>query len=399
MLVKRHLGLVHTIAMARLCDRQSAEDLAQEVFLRALLGLDQLKNPRRFSAWLAQTTRNLAADWNRRDQRRSRLVPLVPIEDANDIPDDNPRGVQREMESSEESTLVHQAIGKLVPEQREIVLLHCMEGLDQREIARRLGIHQATVGRHLKKAMKLLQGILEVTLQRAKPSYQMSQTFQRQTVGLVVAAAALSGSAKAALAAAAATGAVAKTGLGVNLALKIKGLLLGAKGIATIVGASAVLVAGVFLTGGDKGPEASRAVTAAETRELAPLHLAILEFHRRHGRNPEFVVGSDPRSVANGDPLMAAMPTFPRSDYELLIEPNPTDTLFDPHNPMGSPQSYYSEGDAWILICPGYNEAYDLNPIGVFHEGATRASPEIAAHIYDPTNGLHSGGDLITIGP
>ena len=101
-LVERHLGVVHLIALSRLRDREAAEDLAQEVFLRALLGLDRLTNPERFGPWLARIARNLATDWHRRRQTRSRLVQMVPLDQvAHAIPDRGAREASQAMQSDE----------------------------------------------------------------------------------------------------------------------------------------------------------------------------------------------------------------------------------------------------------------------------------------------------------
>lgn len=81
-LIRRHFGLVHAIAAARLRDPEIAEDLAQEVMLRVFLHLKQLPAGGNFPAWVARIARNLAIDWLRRGQRASRLLPMVPLDEA-----------------------------------------------------------------------------------------------------------------------------------------------------------------------------------------------------------------------------------------------------------------------------------------------------------------------------
>jgi RNA polymerase sigma-70 factor (ECF subfamily) len=65
-LVERYFGTIYAIAYAHLGNREAAEDLTQEVFLRAYLHLASLDCASRFSAWLCRIARNLAADWLRR---------------------------------------------------------------------------------------------------------------------------------------------------------------------------------------------------------------------------------------------------------------------------------------------------------------------------------------------
>ena len=65
-LVERYFGMVYAIGYARLRQRETAEDLAQEVFLRVMLSLEQLKEPRWFAPWLGRIARNLALDWEKK---------------------------------------------------------------------------------------------------------------------------------------------------------------------------------------------------------------------------------------------------------------------------------------------------------------------------------------------
>src|SRR5262245_26263295 len=62
-LVENYFGMIYAIGLAHLGDAALAQDLAQEVFLRAYLCLDQLKNPDWFPGWITRMARNLAIDW------------------------------------------------------------------------------------------------------------------------------------------------------------------------------------------------------------------------------------------------------------------------------------------------------------------------------------------------
>ncbi|MBN1477595.1 sigma-70 family RNA polymerase sigma factor [Candidatus Sumerlaeota bacterium] len=147
-LVELHCESVHLIAFARMGNRETAEDLAQEVFLRAFLGLRQLRDPALFAAWVNQITRNLALNWIRQRQRTSRLVPMVPMEQlSQEIPDTEARDPREGLTTGEQEAAVREAIGTLEPEQREVVLLHFAQGLSKSEIAHRLGTHPSTIGR------------------------------------------------------------------------------------------------------------------------------------------------------------------------------------------------------------------------------------------------------------
>lgn len=135
-LAARHFGVVYAIGLARLGSCDQAEDLAQEVFLRAFLLLDQLASPGLFSHWLARMARNLAIDWQRRGEAASRLIPMVPLEE---VPAEKPvapcaENARDEAVRTEQSAaLGSTALASLRPENRELVLLHYMEGISHEE--------------------------------------------------------------------------------------------------------------------------------------------------------------------------------------------------------------------------------------------------------------------------
>ncbi len=203
-LVERYFGMVYAIAYAWLGHRETAEDLAQEVFLRVYLYLGNLKQPSRFSSWLSQITRNLAIDWQRRGQRASRLIPMVPLDDRTaEVPYAMAKGARERMEEKERDSAVRTEILKLPPELREMVLLHFTEELSIKEIAKRVGIHQSTVKYRIKKALATMRRSLEPILHESAPALRASKKATIRTIAIIGTAAAMSAKTKAALAAAA----------------------------------------------------------------------------------------------------------------------------------------------------------------------------------------------------
>ncbi|MFW6287007.1 MAG: RNA polymerase sigma factor, partial [Candidatus Sumerlaeota bacterium] len=67
----RYLGVMHAVAFARLADRDAAEDLVQEVMLRAFMQIDRLQKPASLGPWLTRITRNMALNWLRDGRTRS----------------------------------------------------------------------------------------------------------------------------------------------------------------------------------------------------------------------------------------------------------------------------------------------------------------------------------------
>lgn len=208
-LVRHYYGRVYAVAYARLGHRESAEELVQEVFLRAYLRMDTLREAAFFSTWLVRITRNLALDWLTSSMRSARLVTLVHLEE---IAEEQLSGVasptpRDQAAQTEQQHQLAKALGQLEPEPREAVMLHYFEGLSKIAIASLLGVHPTTVGRQLDRALNQLKtalGAAEVSAQVEAMGATMRPSSSRalaSTCAAVVALAALSPEARAALAA------------------------------------------------------------------------------------------------------------------------------------------------------------------------------------------------------
>jgi RNA polymerase sigma factor (sigma-70 family) len=120
-----------------------AEDLVQEALLRAYLGVSQLRDPARFDAWLCGIAVNLAKMRLRRRTLERRLV-VEP----------GPGGGFEERELLE---LVRDAVGVLPAGQRDVVLMHYIDGLSCDEIAALLGSSPGAVRVRLHRARRQLR--------------------------------------------------------------------------------------------------------------------------------------------------------------------------------------------------------------------------------------------------
>jgi len=148
-----HAPLVRYLTR-RLGDRDWAEEVAQETFLRALRQ-DRLDNER---AWLFTVATNLVRDAARQDARRRRHLELLRAEE-----DAEPRMVESPasaMERAEERAAARRALEQLAERDREALLMR-EEGLDYHEIAAALGLAVGSVGTTLARARRRLVEILE----------------------------------------------------------------------------------------------------------------------------------------------------------------------------------------------------------------------------------------------
>lgn len=158
-LVYRYRRAAYAVALSVTGRHEDAEDAAQESFIVALERLDDCRNPDRFAGWFMTIVRN----------RSRNLVRRESLRDMDRVPDSAPSRSptpDREAESSELRALLEEALAGLSEVQREIVLLHDLEGWKHREIAERLSLPSGTVRSHLHFARKALRKALGVTMGR-----------------------------------------------------------------------------------------------------------------------------------------------------------------------------------------------------------------------------------------
>lgn len=156
-LVRRHLPAAHAVALALTGEVADAEDVCQDAFLTALERLEECRNPERFRAWLMTIVRNRAHNLRRyRDLRRG-----PPPDPRTASPR---RGPDRETELALAREELMAALRQLPEVQREVVLLHDLEGWRHREIGETLGITEGSSRVHLHKARKALRRLLEADL-------------------------------------------------------------------------------------------------------------------------------------------------------------------------------------------------------------------------------------------
>src|SRR5512146_2950985 len=131
----------------RLGDRDWAEEVAQETFIRALRQ-EHLVNER---AWLFAVANNLVRDEARRDARQRRHLDLLRAEQASAVVEPEPSSLER----AQEAALARRAVEALAERDR-LALLMREEGLDYAEIAEALGLSAGSIGTTLARARRRL---------------------------------------------------------------------------------------------------------------------------------------------------------------------------------------------------------------------------------------------------
>jgi len=140
--------MVHGILLAHV-SYADAEDLMQDVFIRALQQLSGLRELAAFGGWLASIARRAAFDHHRRTRRLTDLPNSIP-----GPPDSSAR-------PDGEAFQVLAAIQRLPESYRETLVLRLVEGMTGPEIASRTGLTPSSVRVNLCRGMKLLREQLE----------------------------------------------------------------------------------------------------------------------------------------------------------------------------------------------------------------------------------------------
>ena len=153
LLVEKYRRAAYAVAYSVTGRHEDAEDAAQESFLVALQRLEECRSPERFAGWLMTIVRNRSRNLVRRETLRE--TDPVPLSASTRLPTPD-----RDTERSELQAVLRSALDALPEVQREIVLLHDLEGWKHREIAERLGLPPGTVRSHLHFARKALREAL-----------------------------------------------------------------------------------------------------------------------------------------------------------------------------------------------------------------------------------------------
>jgi RNA polymerase sigma-70 factor, ECF subfamily len=162
-LVRRNWGMIYKISKRVLRNHEDAEDTLQNVLVKVYQRLDGFKECSRFSSWLFRITFNEALMTLRRNksQHNDNRVDLGTLDgDPNGIDDVQDVRVNSERQQMHRE-LASKAIDRLSPDLRNAFLLHKHQGWTHQEMAKELGVTQATAKMRVFRARKQLRRELE----------------------------------------------------------------------------------------------------------------------------------------------------------------------------------------------------------------------------------------------
>lgn len=167
-LVRRYERPVFSLIFRMVRDRELAEDLAQDTFVKILNNIDRYRPEFKLSSWLFKIANNVAIDY-----LRKRQVPTVSMDGSPHAatPDavessrfeiaDPQETALAEMESRELGTAIEKAIAALRPEYRACIMLRHVEDRSYEEIAATLDLPLGTVKTYIHRARHELREALE----------------------------------------------------------------------------------------------------------------------------------------------------------------------------------------------------------------------------------------------
>ena len=161
-------NMVFSTAMRLVANTAEAEDISQEVFLRAFERFAELAGNPRAGGWLKTVAINLSLNHLSRYRARwsffSELVRHNPAGEETEIEYAAPDDVEEEFAVSERRVLVEQALRQLPSTQRVPLVLFHLEGMKYEEIAAQLGVTLAKVKTDIFRARAAMRQKLEPRL-------------------------------------------------------------------------------------------------------------------------------------------------------------------------------------------------------------------------------------------
>ena len=158
-LIRRYERPVFSLIYRMVRDRELAEDLAQDTFIKVLNHIDRYRPEFKLSSWLFKIANNVAIDHLRRRQLDTVSIDGSPHAQSADAIEatsfdvvDQQETALEEMEARELGTAIEHAITSLRPEYRSCIMLRHVEGRSYEEIAATLDLPLGTVKTYIHRA-------------------------------------------------------------------------------------------------------------------------------------------------------------------------------------------------------------------------------------------------------
>jgi RNA polymerase sigma-70 factor (ECF subfamily) len=166
-LIRRYERPVFSLIFRMVRDRELAEDLSQDTFVKVLNHIDRYRPEFKLSSWLFKIANNVAIDHLRRRQLDTVSMSGSPHAETTEAIEATSFDIVAqqesaldEMEARELGSAIEQAIAKLRPEYRSCIMLRHVEGRSYEEIAATLDLPLGTVKTYIHRARHELRRAL-----------------------------------------------------------------------------------------------------------------------------------------------------------------------------------------------------------------------------------------------
>lgn len=164
-LVRRHQRKIYALVYHMTSSKEDAEDLTQDVFVKAYGSLGGFKRDAGFYTWVYRIAVNRTINFLKQRKRRT----AVSLDDVDEAVERDPDYVElvarespvREASLGELQKKLNDALQTLSEKHRSVVVLHDIQGVPHEEIARMLRVSTGTVRSRLFYARQMLQNELK----------------------------------------------------------------------------------------------------------------------------------------------------------------------------------------------------------------------------------------------
>ena len=156
-LVREHQSYVYTLMLKQVGNKALAEELAQETFIRAFKGLAKFRFDSRFATWITRIALNQSKSYFRSRRFKESSVQDTYTEKEHQF--SNEKTAETDLIQSESLKKLQEAIAKLSPNFRDVLLLCALEKKSYEEASQILDVPVGTVRSRLNRARHQLKDI------------------------------------------------------------------------------------------------------------------------------------------------------------------------------------------------------------------------------------------------
>ena len=170
-LIEKYQQQIHTYALRKVRDFQTAEDITQETFLQVHQKLSTLNDPAKFSGWLYAIVNHLCIAWYRKSRLQAESLQELHIAAVEKDAYSRYIATEHAKTTAEaQRDLVKRLLTKLKEGDREVITLHYFEEMTSSEIGTYLGVSENTIKSRLHRARQqlkkydfMIQEVLNIT--------------------------------------------------------------------------------------------------------------------------------------------------------------------------------------------------------------------------------------------